>query len=254
MIQISAVIITYNEERNIERCLQSLKDIADDIVVLDSFSTDRTREICQLSGVRFYQQVFSNYIEQKNKANEFSTYPYILSLDADEVISEELKQSILQVKKNWKYDGYFMNRMTNYCGKWIRHGNWYPDQKLRLWDKRKGSWEGMFIHEKVEISEDAKVGFLKGDLLHYSYYSIEQHIDQLQKFTTIMAEEIFRKKKYPRIELLFIKPLWKFIHTYFIKLGFLDGYYGFVISIISAYSTFLKYVKARELFMISSEK
>ena len=147
MTPISVVIITLNEEKNIGRCIVSVLDIADEIVVLDSLSTDKTKEICLNYPVKFFEQPFLGYIEQKNKALEFSTYPHVLSLDADEEISAELKKSIQKVKENGVGDGYYFNRLTNYCGKWIKHTDWYPDQKLRLFDKRKGQWSGTNPHD-----------------------------------------------------------------------------------------------------------
>ena len=134
------IIITLNEERNIGRCLESVNDIADEIVVVDSYSTDDTEKICKLYGVKFIQHRFDGHIEQKNWAINQAKYPHILSLDADEVLSPRLKASIKAVKENWEFDGYYFNRMTNYCGKWIRHSSWYPSRKLRLWDSRKGEW------------------------------------------------------------------------------------------------------------------
>src|ERR1041385_5289202 len=131
-IQLSVVIITYNEEKNIVRCLDSIREIADDIVVVDSFSTDKTEMICKEKGVRFIQHKFEGHIEQKNWAITQAKFPFVLSLDADEAPDEELKKEILKVKADANYDGYKMNRLTNYCGKWIRHCGWYPDTKLRI--------------------------------------------------------------------------------------------------------------------------
>ncbi len=247
MTQLSVVIITYNEEKNIERCLDSVKDIADDIIVVDSFSTDKTQQICLSKGVRFIKHKFEGYIEQKNFANAQAKYQHILSLDADEAISDELKKSILGVKNNWLYDGYIMNRFTNYCGKWIKHCGWYPDKKLRLFDKTKGKWTGLKIHEKVELTPKATTFFLKGDILHYSYYTIASHIAQINKFSDIAALSRFEKGKKTNLFKIFFSPVCKFIITYFIRLGFLDGFYGFVISVNSAHSTFLKLVKLRNL-------
>jgi len=141
MPKLSVVIITLNEEKNIGRCLESVKDIADEIVIVDSFSTDRTEEICLRYNARFIKHEFVGHIEQKNWAIEQASYLHVLSLDADEELSERLKKSILEVKGNWKHDGYYFNRLTNYCGKWIRHTSWYPARKLRLWDRSKGKWE-----------------------------------------------------------------------------------------------------------------
>ena len=247
MIPISIVIITYNEEKNIERCLRSVLDVADEIVVLDSLSTDRTKEICQQFNVTFIEQPFLGYVEQKNKALEFATYPHVLSLDADEALSDELKTSILEIKKNWQHDGYCFNRLTNYCGTWVRHCGWYPDRKLRLFDKRKGTWAGTMIHERYQLLDNSAPQHISGDLLHYSYYTIDQHIEQIRKFTTTMAQVQFQKSKRPGLGKLVLNPLWCFIRQYFIRLGFLDGYHGLVICCLSACANFIKYAKTREL-------
>jgi glycosyltransferase involved in cell wall biosynthesis len=247
MTQISVVIITYNEEQNIGRCIQSVLDIADEIVILDSISTDKTKEICLKYPVRFIEQPFLGYIEQKNKALEYATFPHVLSLDADEALSDELKNSIIKVKENWQGEGYYFNRLTNFCGKWIKHTDWYPDKKLRLFDKRKGQWSGINPHDKYTLQPGCKELFLKGDILHYSFPSIDHHMEVTKKFTSIMAKEGYEKGKKVTIISLLISPFWKFIKSYFIRLGFLDGHYGFVVSVISAYATFIKYVKIKEL-------
>ena len=135
MIKLSAVIITFNEEEHLEKCLSSLQNIADEIVVVDSYSTDGTKKICKDFGVRFIEQKFLGYKEQKNFALTQAKYDYILSLDGDEALSDTLKKSILEVKNNWNKDGYYCNRLNNYCGQWIRHSDWYPDRKLRLFKK-----------------------------------------------------------------------------------------------------------------------
>ncbi|OWY16743.1 glycosyltransferase family 2 protein [Sphingobacteriales bacterium UPWRP_1] len=248
-VSISAVIITFNEASNIARCLQSLAGIADEIVVVDSYSTDNTPQICRsFANVRFIQQAFEGYIEQKNYANTQATYPYILSLDADEALSEPLRQSILEVKNNWQHDGYYLNRLNNYCGKWIRHGTWYPDRKLRLWNSQKGTWGGTNPHDRFFLEKNTTTATLKGDLLHYTVHSIQQHIGQINKFSTIRAEGMFTKGKKSGVYHLYCKPVIGFIWSYFLKLGFLDGYYGFVISLNSAYSVFLRYAKLKELW------
>ena len=168
-VRLSAVIITYNEERNIQRCLESLNGVVDEIVVVDSYSTDRTEEICASFDTRFIRHRFIGHIEQKNWAILQASSPYVLSLDADEALSDELRASILRVKENWTHDGYNFNRLTNYCGKWIRNTSWYPSKKLRLWDARKGSWGGFNPHDRYYLNRGASRHFLKGDIHHYSY-------------------------------------------------------------------------------------
>ncbi|MDQ3046969.1 MAG: glycosyltransferase family 2 protein [Bacteroidota bacterium] len=248
MPQLSVVIITFNEEKNIARCLDSVAGIADDIVVLDSFSKDRTEDICNEKGVRFIQHAFDGHIQQKNRAITHAKFPYVLSLDADEALDEDLKKSILEVKNNWKHDGYYMNRLTNYCGTWIRHCGWYPDKKLRLWDSRKGSWGGINPHDKYELTEgDKNTGHLQGDILHYSFYTIDQHKKQVDYFTDISSKALFEKGKRANLLHLTISPAVKFIRDYFLKMGFLDGYYGFIVCRISAKATYLKYAKLKKL-------
>ncbi len=249
MYKLSAVIITYNEERNIARCLDSLAGIADDIAVLDSFSTDKTEEICKQKGARFFQHKFDGHIQQKNRAISHAEFPHVLSLDADEALSDELKKSILEVKKNWTHDGYYFNRLTNYCGQWIKHSGWYPDKKLRLWDSRKGEWRGTNPHDKYELFEgDKSTSRLTGDILHYSFYTIEEHVKQTDYFSTIAAKTRFESGKKTNFILLYNTMQVTFAKHYFIKLGFLDGFYGLVIAMISGYGAFLKQAKLRELW------
>ncbi len=247
MPQLSVVIITYNEENNIGRCIDSILPIADDVVVIDSYSTDKTEEIVLTKSCRFIQHTFEGHIEQKNWAISQAKYKHILSLDADEALSPELQKEISSVKENWTKDGYYFNRLTNYCGKWIKHSGWYPDQKLRLWDSNKGSWGGTNPHDRYELQQGSSQMHLKGDLLHYSYNSISQHINQIEKFSTIAAKQAVAKNKHVGIVSLVFKPIWKFFRDYLFKLGFLDGYYGFVICALSAFATFVKCTKIIEL-------
>jgi glycosyltransferase involved in cell wall biosynthesis len=249
MEKISAVVITYNEEKNIARCLQSLQGVADELIVVDSGSTDKTEEICRQFGAKFIYHPFEGHIQQRNWALEQVTYHHVLSLDADEALSKELTSSILAVKESWTSDAYAykFNRLTNYCGKWVRHCSWYPDVKLRLWDKRKGRYDGVNPHDKVFVEGDVRVTWIKGDLLHYSYYTISEHISQVNHFTELNACEYIKKGKKVTVAKIIYKPVWKFIRDYFIRLGALDGYYGFVICATSAFATFVKYVKARQL-------
>jgi glycosyltransferase involved in cell wall biosynthesis len=246
MTPVSVVIITYNEEINIERCIQSVQNVADEIVVVDSFSKDSTKKICDKYNVKFIEHAFEGHIEQKNWAVTQATYPHILSLDADEALSPELKKSILQVKADWLYDGYYFNRLTNYCGKWIRHCGWYPDKKLRLWDSRKGQWGGINPHDEYRMKKGSTEQYLRGDLYHYSYHSIRQHIEQVNTFTESGAQQALAKNKRSGTCIIILKSIWKFLRDYIFRGGFLDGYYGFVICVISAHATFLKYAKLKE--------
>jgi len=247
-VQISAVIITYNEERNIERCLKSLSDVADEIVVVDSYSSDRTEEICRSYNAVFIKHKFTGHIQQKNWAILQASSPYILSLDADEALSEELKAYILRVKENWTHDGYYFNRLTSYCGKWIRHTSWYPSRKLRLWDSRKGTWGGINPHDKYEMSSGARCMYLKGDLLHYSYYSVSEHLLQINKFSSIQARSYYDRGRKAGFFNLTFRPFWRFLKDFFLLRGFMDGFYGYIVSVNSAHEVFLKYVKLRNIY------
>jgi glycosyltransferase involved in cell wall biosynthesis len=247
MIKLSAVIITLNEEKNIDRCIRSLLPVADEILVVDSFSTDETCNISRSLGAKVIQHAFSNYTDQKNFAVGQAQYDYILSVDADEVLSDVLAQEILHAKEDFAFDGYNFNRLNNYCGKWIRHSGWYPDRRIRLFDRRKGVWTGILIHEKIEMTMDSKTGFLKGDLLHYSYTSIRDHLDRAKKYSGINAESaVLKGRKSNRLKLVFV-PFWRFIRHYIFQLGILDGYYGLVVCLIISYENFLKYAKMIEL-------
>lgn len=247
-VKLSVTIITLNEEKNIERCIRSVQGLADEILVIDSYSTDRTQEICEQLGVRFIQHSFEGYVVQKNYALHQATHDCILSLDADEALSPQLYESIRAVKKNWTHDAYQFNRLTNYCGHWIKHCGWYPDAKLRLWNRLKGQWSGISIHESIKLSDNASVQHLKGDLLHYSYYSVADHYTQINKFTSISAQEYYQKgkKTISFLHLVLYPPL-TFLSRFIFKLGFLDGYAGFLVCKSTAYTKFLKYVKLHEL-------
>ncbi len=245
MVKLSVVIITLNEEKNIGRCLESVKGVADEIVVVDSGSTDKTIEICNRFKARVIHHPFEGHIQQKNWAISQANFHHILSLDADEALSEQLRNSILSVKKDWEMDGYKFNRLTNYCGKWIRHGSWYPSKKLRLWDRRKGKWKGENPHDKFIMEKGYRTKHIKGDLLHYSYYSIEAHIEQTNYFSDILADSMYQNRKRVNFLIILLHPLWRFIRDFFIKFGFLDGFTGLIITVNSSHETFLKYIKLR---------
>jgi glycosyltransferase involved in cell wall biosynthesis len=247
MEYLSVVIITYNEEKNIGRCIDSVRRIADEIIVLDSFSADKTVEIAEQKGAIVKQKKFEGFIEKKNSALEFANYPYVLSLDADEIPDEVLVNSILEVKYQFTHKAYSMSRCTNYCGRFIRHGTWYPDTKLRLFDKRVARWGGINPHDKVELSASFPVKHLKGDILHFSYNSIEEHITQNNRLSSMAASSLLQQGKRTNQAKFLFNPIWAFFVDYFLRLGLLDGFYGFVIAINVAHYTFLKHVKLYRL-------
>ncbi|HPJ45060.1 MAG TPA: glycosyltransferase [Tenuifilaceae bacterium] len=253
MVKISAVIITFNEERYIEQCIRSVMDVADEIVVVDSLSTDRTPEICKNLGVKFIEQPFLGYKEQKNFALEKASYDYILSLDADEALSLELRNSILKAKNDWKFDGYKCYRLNNYCGQWMFHTSLYPERKLRLFDRRKGKWGGINPHDRFELETGSKMGMLKGDLLHWVYDSIEEHIAKINHFSTISSQEYFKLGISAGIRKIIFRTAWRFFHSYIIKAGFLEGFMGYVASKNVAILCYLKYSKLRRLIQVEKK-
>jgi glycosyltransferase involved in cell wall biosynthesis len=247
-IKLSVVIITFNEEKNIGRCLDSVRNVADEIIVVDSYSVDRTKEICMEQNVIFFEHEFEGYSHQKNYALSKATCDAILSLDADEALSPELEKSIEEVKKNPKSDGYELNRLTNYQGKWIKHCGWYPDRKLRLVKMNSAEWIGDYLHEKLELINNNEVELLKGDLYHYSYENLEDYASRTNKYSSIAAQDAFdHKVEFSHIKLI-LSPLFTFIKKFFFQLGFLDGYNGFLISRMTAYGNFMKYSKLKELY------
>jgi glycosyltransferase involved in cell wall biosynthesis len=247
MIKLTVAIITYNEEKNIGRCISSVLDIADEILVVDSFSTDSTEAICKSFGVRFMQNPFKGHIEQKNFALLQASHDYVLSLDADEALSFQLLAEIKKIKENFTLEGYRFNRLTNYSGHWVRYCGWYPDTKLRLIKKSAAKWAGVNPHDILQMNEEQNTGFLSGDLCHYSYASIAEHVTQTNKFTTIAAEAAFKNGTRSSIFKIVTRPILKFFRDYFFKLGILDGRYGFIICCINSLSALLKYSKLYEL-------
>jgi glycosyltransferase involved in cell wall biosynthesis len=249
-MKITGVIITFNEERNIERCLVSLKKVCDEIIVLDSFSTDQTEAICQAHQVKFVQHAFDGHIQQKNRALQLAETEWVLSLDADEALTEELSQAILKVKQHPSREAYAFNRLTNYCGHWVKYCGWYPDTKTRLVKKELAHWTGVNPHDRLERIDQGKAELLNGDLLHYSYYTKEDHFKQIEYFGNIAAKELFDQGKNISWGLLYVKVVNQFIKSFWIKLGILDGRTGFLISMRSAYATYVKY---RKLLMLNQQ-
>ncbi len=239
-IRISAIIITHNEAQNIAACISSLIAVADEILVIDAFSTDTTREIAEKAGAKVIDMEWKGYAQNKNAANNLASNPYILSLDADEVLSLEMKNAILAVKNNLQ-GAYAFRRKNYFCGKWIRFCGWYPDVKVRLFPKNGSEWQGDFVHETLKIN--VPVTLLQGDLYHFSYKKKVELILKLQKYTDLAAAEMHKNGKKATFVKLYVSPIVKFLKTYFFALGFLDGYYGLFISYHLAKAVYIKYRK-----------
>jgi glycosyltransferase involved in cell wall biosynthesis len=246
MIKLSGVIITYNEEEHLRKCLSSMVDVVDEIIVVDSYSTDKTEEICKEFNVTFVQQKFLGYFEQKNFAVTQANHDYILSLDGDEALSDRLKTSILELKKEWKHPGYYCNRRNNYCGKWIRFSDWYPDKKLRLFKKDSGEWKGINPHDTYKLKPKLKSGKLKGDILHWIYRDYNEHKEKVEHFSTIGAQSYFELNISASLFKVYFRPSWAFFKAYFLRLGILDGVYGWRICKQTFITTYLKYSKLRQ--------
>lgn len=254
MYPLSVVIITFNEEQNIERCIKSVKEVADEIIVLDSFSTDQTTDIARSLGAIVYQEKFRGYIGQKNLAIQMASHNYVLSLDADEALDEKLVASILQVKKDFSCQAYRMNRCTNYCGHFIRHGLWYPDPKIRLFNRSCARWGGMNPHDKIEVDDRFPVGKLAGDILHYSFSTQDDLIWQNNRLSSISANSMYAKGRRSSWFKMLIRPSWAFINGYFFRMGFLDGFDGFSIAIHTSHQVFMKYSKLYRLQRLKPSK
>lgn len=241
MIPVSIVIITLNEEKNIKRCLDSVIEISDDIIVVDSGSDDNTEKICkEYKNLRFVVNKFIDYSNQRNFGTSLTKYQYVLNIDADEVISSELKSSILNINfENEINTLYSFNRLNHYCSKPLKFGGWYPDVKRKFWNKDFAEWTGT-VHETLEFKEKPQIIKLKGDLLHYTYQSPEEHVNQTIKYAFLSAEQEFAKGKKTNILKLLFKPGLKFFFLFFLKLGFCDGFYGYIVAKNTAYSEFIK--------------
>jgi glycosyltransferase involved in cell wall biosynthesis len=243
MDKVSATIVTFNEEKNVGRAIESLR-CCDEILVVDSGSSDRTETIAVQRGARVIPHAWPGYSQQKNWAAAQAANDWILSIDADEALSEELEAEVLALKTSGlSASAYSMPRLAQYLGKWIRHGGWYPDRKVRLYDRRKATWTGEYVHETVQV--DGAIGELYSNLLHFTCDSLSAHMATLDRYTTLAASELIAKGKPRPAYRLAIDPAWTFIRTYLLQRGFLDGFEGFSIAYMAALYTFLKYAKAR---------
>jgi glycosyltransferase involved in cell wall biosynthesis len=244
-MKITATIITLNEERHIARAIESLR-CCDEILVLDSGSVDRTTELAEKLGARVIESPWRGYAGQKNWAAEQAAHDWILSLDADEALSEALEGEIWNLKKSGpKYDAYTMPRLAQYLGRWILHGGWYPDRKIRLYNRHRARWVGDFVHESVQVR--GRVGHLESNLLHFTCDSLSEHLKTMDRYTTLAAEELVSRKAHLGWNHLILDPAWTFLETYFFRAGFLDGIEGLTIAYMAALYTFLKYAKARNM-------
>jgi glycosyltransferase involved in cell wall biosynthesis len=251
-MKLSATVVTLNEERNIARAIESLR-FADEILVVDSGSTDRTRAIAERLGARVIEEPWRGYAAQKNFAAESAANDWILSLDADEAVAEELEGEILLLKRTEpQFRAYSMPRLAQYCGRWIRHGGWYPDRKVRLYHRSFGEWTGSYVHESVRTTGTA--GELKGQLLHFTCASLAEHVRTVDRYTTLAARELADKGAAIPMRRLTVDPAWTIFRTYVLRRGFLDGTHGIAIAWMAGFYTFLKYAKAREAIANSASR
>lgn len=246
---LSVAIITYNEEDNIGDALESVK-WADEIVVIDSFSTDRTQEICRQYTDKIYSVEWSGFAEQKNRAVSLTRYPWVLVLDADERVTDALRDEILSIVKNTGsdkrlMDGYYIPRKNYFSGRWIRHGGWWPDYSLRLFRRDKGLFERREVHEIIKIN--GKVGYLKNPLEHYTYKNIEDYLKRMDNYSTLAAKELFKNGRRANIIDITLRPLFTFCRMFFLRSGILDGVYGVILAVLYSLYTFSKYSKLWEM-------
>jgi len=245
-MKISATVITLNEQRHIRQCLESLRGIADETIVVDSGSQDATLRIAAELGAKTFVHEWTSYSEQKNFATSLANHDWILSIDADECLSSALRESILMTKERpTQAVAFKFPRKAFYLGRWIEHSGWYPDYKVRLFLKAKARWEGQFVHESLQV--DGVVAQLPGDLLHYSCESITEHLRTLDRYTTLAANDLWERRKRTSRTQLLGSAFAAFTKTYGLKQGFRDGMQGLVIACLAAYYNFVKHAKLWEL-------
>jgi len=249
MPNFSVVIITFNEQNIIEKCVSACKKVTDDIVVIDSFSKDKTVEICEKLGANVIQQKWLGYSEQKNFANKYTKYDWILYIDADEILSDEAIENYKKIEFKNKEIVYKIARLNKYCGKWIKHGRWYPEWRNRLFNKHFAQWNSDIVHEDVEAISKRKFETikLKGDVLHFSIESKEEHLKKIELYANLSAKKMFNKNKKATFIKRFLSPISRFVVDYFFNLGIIDGKIGFQIAWLSSYETFLKYDILKQL-------
>lgn len=245
-IPVSVAIITKNEEKRIREALESVKDF-EEIVIVDSISEDRTVDICKEFTDKVYSIPWQGFAKQKQYAVDRTTLPWVLVLDADERVTEELREEIREKISKVDYDGYYIPRKNLFLGKWIKHSGWWPDYTLRLFRRDRGRFQLREVHEKVIV--DGKVGYIRNPLLHYTYESIGDFIRKMEHYSNLSAEEILRDKEFSRAKILFkmiLSPFHTFLKMYLFRAGFLDGVRGLILAFLYSFYTFLKYAKAWE--------
>lgn len=244
---ISAVIITKNEEKHIARCIQSLLPITDDIIIIDSGSTDNTEYVCKQFPVTFQAKNWEGFSIAKNYGNSLAKHNYILSIDGDEELSNEMQIEIAALMKAPQHLAYDLPFLTNFCNRWIRHGAWYPESHIRIFNKTKVTWEGD-IHEKLSIPQNESIGKInKGFIHHYTINNLHEYLEKINYYTTLHADEMYKKGKQASFIKLYVGPYFSFFRDYIVKRGFLDGRQGYTIAKQSANYVFLKYMKLKEM-------
>jgi glycosyltransferase involved in cell wall biosynthesis len=243
MQKLTAVIITLNEAKKIGVCLASLQGVADEVIVMDANSTDDTVVICKAAGVKVIVQPWLGYGKQKNFAASLAENDFILSMDADEALSPLLRESILKVKKSGLVGVYQMNMLNNYYGYNLYYGGYYPYVKTRIYNRQQVQWSERHVHETLVVPEGTPRTHLKGDILHSSKDSVDQHVASINRYTTLTAKVYFEQGKKGALFKMLFSPGFTFLVNYVFRLGFLDGYAGFIIARLSAKEAFLKYSK-----------
>jgi len=245
VLKISATVVTLNEEANVARALESLR-CCDEIIVVDSGSGDQTVDLAARLGARVIESEWRGYAAQKNFAAQQASHDWILSIDADEALSEGLEAEIWELKRGrLKADAYTIPRLAQYMGRWILHSGWYPDRKVRLYDRRKANWVGEYVHESVKVQ--GQVAHLESNLLHYTCTSLSQHLKTMDRYTTLAAQELAARRLRAPLWRILLGPPGAFLKSYLWQRGVLDGFEGLVIAYMAAMYVFVKYSKARNM-------
>jgi glycosyltransferase involved in cell wall biosynthesis len=243
---LSVVVMTYNEEKNIGRCLESIQGIADEILVVDSFSQDQTIAIAQQLGARVIQRPFSNYRDQRQFSIDQAQYDFILNLDADEWLTPELRDAIAQVKTNRPVDAYFLLRKNGIGEHWLRYGGWKPEQKLRLFNRQKVFLKDKDIHEEIALREGASSAHLPSFFYHRTNTDFADRLQTVNRLSSRAAEELHAKGKKGSYARLLFKPAFRFFKEYVVQGGFRDGFYGYMVAMSSAQYVFFREAKLLE--------